>query len=79
MLDGGIYRLEVENKMDSKEWVPPGDKELSYSLSKSLDRLIKKEVIVSIEIQMLKYVGSKTLDLERNFQEFCGKRNDKNR
>ena len=46
VLDGGIYRLEVENKMDSKEWVPPGDKELSYSLSKSLDGLLKEVIVV---------------------------------
>ena len=45
ILDGGIYRLEVESKLDPQSWKGPNEKILSKSLSKALDRLEKKNLI----------------------------------
>ena len=79
VLDGGIYRLEVENKMDLKGMVPPGDKELSYSLSKSLDELIKKEVIVVDRNSDAEIRRFKNFRSGEEFSRILRKRNDKNR
>jgi hypothetical protein len=46
VVDGGEYRREVEEKIDRSVWSPPGDDEVSTSLSRALIRLHEAGEIV---------------------------------
>ena len=46
VLDGGIYRLQIEAVLNRQHWLPPSDGYVSTSLSRAIQRLDREGLIV---------------------------------